>query len=126
MIKPSGPPSRQPIKCGVVILSEPQRYSQASSTSGPSGLQPVIHSSRRVARMECANKCPRQMFKRFFHPIGLVRVPLPHDKIQHLLSNGVILGTLYFLYLEIFEDLVAFHIVAYLVLSTELINLAHV
>ena len=62
------------------------------------------------------------MFKRFFHPIGLLGVPLPHDMIQHLLSNGVILGPLYFFYLEILEDLIALHIVAYLVLSTELID----
>ena len=60
------------------------------------------------------------MYKRFFRPIGLLRVLLPHDKIQHLLSNSVILVTLHFLYLEIFEDLVALYIVAYIVLSTNL------
>src|SRR5436853_7273347 len=94
--------------------------------SGLTGLRPDIQSSLRVARMECANKCPRQMFKRFFYPVGLLGVPLQHDMMHCLLSNGVILGPLYFLHLKVFEHLIALHIIAYLMLSTEHIDVARV
>ena len=52
------------------------------------------------------------MLKRFLSPLGLLQITLPFNEVQHLLPFGIVMGPHYFLNFKIFEDLIAFHIVA--------------
>ena len=62
--------------------------------------------------MERANKCTRQMLKRFLSALGLLQITLPFDEVQHLFPFGIVMGPHYFFHFKIFEELIAFHIIA--------------
>ena len=74
--------------------------------------------------MECANKCTRQMLERFFRPFRLLRIPLPFNEVQHPIPFGVVLTPHYFFYLEIFKDLITFHIIANLMGCAEPVDIS--
>ena len=74
--------------------------------------------------MEYANKCARQMLKRFFRPFGLHWITLPFNEVQHLIAFGVLMTPHYFFYFKILEDLISFHIIANLMGYAESINIS--
>ena len=65
-----------------------------------------------MAHVEQANKCTRQMLKRLLSPLGLLQITLPFNEVQHLFLFSILMGPHYFFPFKIFEDLIAFHIIA--------------
>ena len=74
--------------------------------------------------MEYANKCTRQMLKRFFCPFRLLWVTLPFNKVQHLIAFGIVMTHHYFFYPKILEDLISLHIIANLMGYAESIDIS--
>ena len=66
------------------------------------------------------------MLQRFLSPLGLLQITLPFNEVQYLFRFGIVMGPHYFLHFKIFEDLIAFHIIANLMGYTESIDISRV
>ena len=66
------------------------------------------------------------MLKRFLSPLGLLQITLSFNEVQHLFPFGIVMGRHYFFNFKIFEDLIAFHIVANLMVYAKSIDISRV
>ena len=66
------------------------------------------------------------MLKSFLSPLGLLQITLSFNEVQHLFQFGIVMGPEYFLHFKIFEDLIAFHIIANLMGYAESIDISRV
>ena len=76
--------------------------------------------------MERANTCTMQMLNWFLSPLGLLKKTLPFNEVEHLFPFGILMGPHYLFHFKIFEDLIAFLIVANLVGYAESIDIYRV
>ena len=66
------------------------------------------------------------MLKRFLSPLRLLQIILLFNEVQHLLLFGIVMGPHYWFHFEVFEDLIALHIVANLLVYAESIDISRV
>ena len=65
-----------------------------------------------MAYVEYANKCTRQMLKRFFCPFRPLQITLPFNEVQYLITFDIVMTPHYFFYFEIFVDLISLYNIA--------------
>ena len=66
------------------------------------------------------------MLKMFLSPFGLLQITLPFDKVQYLFPFGIIMEPHYVFHFKIFEDFIAFHIIANFMGYAESIDISRV